>query len=48
MIKIKVEPGTTLDHLMTLEQYEKQIASEDTLRTRATHALAFEQAGRSR
>lgn len=28
MIKIKVEPGTTLDHLMTLEQYEKQIASE--------------------
>jgi glycine cleavage system H lipoate-binding protein len=29
MIKIKVEPGTTLDHLMSLEQYEKQIASED-------------------
>ena len=28
MIKIKVEPGATLDHLMTLEQYEKQIASE--------------------
>jgi glycine cleavage system H protein len=28
MVKIKVEPGTTLDHLMTLEQYEKQIASE--------------------
>src|SRR5437763_14211964 len=28
MIKIKVEPGTTLDHLLTLEQYEKQIASE--------------------
>ena len=28
MIKIKVERGTTLDHLMTLEQYEKQIASE--------------------
>src|SRR6516162_9706648 len=28
MIKIKVEPGSTLDHLMTLEQYEKQIASE--------------------
>ena len=23
-----IEPGTTLDHLMTLEQYEKQIASE--------------------
>ena len=29
MVKIKVEPGTTLDHLMTLEQYEKQIASEE-------------------
>ena len=29
MIQIKVEPGTTLDHLMTLEQYEKQIASEE-------------------
>jgi glycine cleavage system H protein len=29
MAKIKVEPGTTLDHLMTLEQYEKQIASEE-------------------
>jgi glycine cleavage system H protein len=28
MIKIKVEPGTTLDHLMTLEQYEKQVASD--------------------
>ena len=28
MIKIKVEPGTTLDHLLTLERYEKQIASE--------------------
>ncbi len=28
MIKVKVEPGTKLDHLMTLEQYEKQIASE--------------------
>jgi glycine cleavage system H protein len=28
MIKVKVEPGTTLDHLMTLDQYEKQIASE--------------------
>jgi glycine cleavage system H protein len=28
MLKIKVEPGATLDHLMTLEQYEKQIASE--------------------
>jgi glycine cleavage system H protein len=29
MIKIKVEPGTTLDHLMTLAAYEKQIASEE-------------------
>jgi glycine cleavage system H protein len=29
MVKIKVEPKTTLDHLMTLDQYEKQIASED-------------------
>ena len=28
MVKIKVEPGTKLDDLMTLEQYEKQIASE--------------------
>jgi glycine cleavage system H protein len=28
MIKIKVEPGTSLEHLMTLERYEKQIASE--------------------
>jgi glycine cleavage system H protein len=28
MIKVKVEPGTTLDKLMTLAQYEKQIASE--------------------
>ena len=28
MAKIKVEPGTKLDHLMTLEKYEKQIASE--------------------
>ena len=28
MVKVKVEPGTTLDHLMTLEQYQKQIASE--------------------
>ena len=27
MVKIKVEPGTTLDHLMKLDQYEKQIAS---------------------
>jgi glycine cleavage system H protein len=29
MAKIKVEPGTTLDHLMTLDKYEKQIASEE-------------------
>jgi glycine cleavage system H protein len=29
LIKIKVEKGTTLDHLMTLEKYEKQIASEE-------------------
>jgi glycine cleavage system H protein len=28
MIKVKVEPGTTLDHLLTFEQYQKQIASE--------------------
>jgi glycine cleavage system H protein len=28
MVKLRVAPGTTLDHLMTLEQYEKQIASE--------------------
>jgi glycine cleavage system H protein len=28
MLKIKVEPGTTLDSLMTLADYEKQIASE--------------------
>jgi glycine cleavage system H protein len=28
MAKIKIEPGTNLDHLMTLEQYEKQIASD--------------------
>lgn len=29
MIKIKIEPGATLDHLMTLEQYEKQLESEE-------------------
>jgi glycine cleavage system H protein len=29
MIKIKVEPRSNLDHLLTLEQYEKQIASEE-------------------
>lgn len=28
LIKIKVEKGTTLDHLMTWDQYQKQIASE--------------------
>ena len=28
MIKIKVKPGTTLDHLLTPEQYQKQIESE--------------------
>ena len=28
IIKVKVEKGTTLDHLMTFEQYQKQIASE--------------------
>jgi glycine cleavage system H protein len=28
MVKIKCEPGSKLDHLMTLEKYEKQIASE--------------------
>ena len=27
--KIKVEAGTTLDHLMTLEQYQQQVASEE-------------------
>jgi glycine cleavage system H protein len=26
LMKMRVAPGTTLDHLMTLEQYEKQIA----------------------
>jgi glycine cleavage system H protein len=29
LIQVKVEPGTTLDHLLTLEQYQKQIASEE-------------------
>lgn len=28
MVKIKVAPGTTLDHLLTPEQYQKQIAEE--------------------
>ena len=26
MVKIRLAPGATLDHLMTLEQYQKQIA----------------------
>src|SRR6516162_6623135 len=26
LVKIKIEPGATLDHLLTLERYEKQIA----------------------
>lgn len=28
LIKVKVEKGTTLDHLMTLQQYQAQIATE--------------------
>jgi glycine cleavage system H protein len=28
LVKIKVAKGTTLDHLMTHDQYQKQIASE--------------------
>ncbi len=28
LIKVKVVPGTTLDHLLTAEQYEQQIASQ--------------------
>jgi len=28
MIKVRVKPGTTLDHLLTPEQYQKQIESE--------------------
>jgi len=28
MVKIKVEPGTRLDHLLTAEQYEKQVSAE--------------------
>ncbi len=27
-IKVKVEPGTSLDGLMTLQQYQQQVASE--------------------
>jgi glycine cleavage system H protein len=29
IIKVKVEKDTTLDHLMTLEQYKQQLASEE-------------------
>ena len=29
MVKVKVEPATNLDHMLTFEQYEKQIASEE-------------------
>jgi glycine cleavage system H protein len=28
LIKVKVEKGTTLDHLMSLQQYQQQTASE--------------------
>lgn len=28
LMKLRVTPGTTLDHLLTLQQYEKQIAEE--------------------
>jgi glycine cleavage system H protein len=28
MVKIKLAPGATLDHLMTAEQYDEQLASE--------------------
>jgi glycine cleavage system H protein len=28
MVKIRVAPGTSLDHLLTAEQYEQQIAAE--------------------
>ncbi len=28
VMKVKVPSGTTLDHLMTLEQYQRQIAAE--------------------
>ncbi len=29
LVKVKVEPDTTLDHLLTPEQYQEQIASEE-------------------
>jgi glycine cleavage system H protein len=28
LIKVKVEKGTTLDHLLTFQQYQQQVASE--------------------
>jgi glycine cleavage system H protein len=28
MVKVRLAPGATLDHLMTLEKYQEQIASE--------------------
>ena len=28
LVKIKVDPGATLDHLLTAEQYQKQIEAE--------------------
>lgn len=28
MVKLQLAPGTTLDHLLTLEQYQEQIASQ--------------------
>jgi glycine cleavage system H protein len=30
LIKLRVPPGTKLDHLMTLQQYQQQIAQEDS------------------
>jgi glycine cleavage system H protein len=30
LVKIKIDPGATLDHLLTYDQYQKQIASEGT------------------
>ena len=29
LVKIKVTPGSTLDHLLTHEQYQQQLASEE-------------------
>jgi glycine cleavage system H protein len=28
LVKIKIDPGATLDHLLTYDQYQKQIAAE--------------------